>query len=354
VSDTAQGRVGTTAAPPPLRGSRIAAIDVARGLAILGMFAAHTLTRDLDYDTIADGRSSILFATLAGVSLGLMTGGARPLSTGRSAARLGIGVRALLLILLGVLLDVPRTDIAVILDYYGIGFLLLLPLLFAPRLVLALAAFLAATLGPLVANLLDDDFDEPVIDLLADYLFTGDYPAAIWLAYLAVGLICARSGLTKLRTQIAMIGGGAAGMLAGYGAAIVLPGVTANAHTDSTAEVVGSGGFAVALIGLLLLVMSPLLGKVGGGIRAVFSPISAVGSMPLTIYTAQLIVLAVYIEVQPEAFDIEYPLSLFLAMSIAAIVFAVLWRRFLGAGPLERFMKRASGWPPERPRRVTD
>jgi uncharacterized membrane protein YeiB len=138
------------------------------------------------------------------------------------------------------------------------------------------------------------------------------------------------------------------GMVVGYGAALVLPGVTADAHDDTTAEVLGSGGFAVALIGVLLIATSPATRAAGRAVQTALSPIAAVGSMPLTIYTAQLLALAVYIKLQPEPFGIEYPLQLFFAMVIAAILFAVLWRRFVGAGPLERAMKALSGWPPPR------
>lgn len=348
---TISGAGAAAPAPAFSRPGRIDPVDIARGLAVLGMFAAHTLTRHLDEDTLVDGRSSILFAALAGVSLGLMTGGDRPLRSSRAAARTGIALRALLLIFLGILLNVPRTDIAVILDYYGIAFLLLLPALFAPRLVLVGLAVVAGGVGPIVKELLlvvQDGVHEPFTLLLLDRLFTGYYPAAIWVAYLAVGLICARSGLTRPRTQVAMIGGGAAGMLAGYGALNALPGVTADAHTDTTAEVLGSGGFAVALLGVLLLLTGPAARGAGRVLRVALSPIAAVGSMPLTIYTVQLVALAVYIELQPESFGIDYPLPLFLGLSLAAIVCAVLWRRFLGAGPLERLMRIASGWPPPR------
>ena len=53
--------------------SRIAGVDLARGLAVIGMLAAHLLTIDAfdagrpeTWIDIANGRSSILFATLAG------------------------------------------------------------------------------------------------------------------------------------------------------------------------------------------------------------------------------------------------------------------------------------------------
>ena len=62
---------------------RIAGVDLARGLAVIGMIAAHVLwIEDFDFAdaatwvAVVDGRSSILFATLAGVSIGLVTGAA--------------------------------------------------------------------------------------------------------------------------------------------------------------------------------------------------------------------------------------------------------------------------------------
>ena len=74
---------GSVAPPPAVHrpgggASRVVAVDVARGLAVLGMFAAHMWPRvELD-ERVFDGRSAILFATLAGISLGLSSGGARP------------------------------------------------------------------------------------------------------------------------------------------------------------------------------------------------------------------------------------------------------------------------------------
>ena len=101
------------------------------------MFAAHLLwIEDLDFAdpstwiAVVDGRSSILFATLAGVSIGLVTGGERPLAgadmrTARAAPRRArgacCGCSASALIATGV-------PVFVILPAYAILFLLALPL----------------------------------------------------------------------------------------------------------------------------------------------------------------------------------------------------------------------------------
>ena len=56
---------------------RLVGLDVARALAVLGMFAAHTAPGSWLY-TIAEGRAAALFAVLAGVSIALMSGGSQP------------------------------------------------------------------------------------------------------------------------------------------------------------------------------------------------------------------------------------------------------------------------------------
>ena len=91
--------------------SRVAGLDVARGLAVVGMFAAHLgLGGDLHPDpsswgAVVNGRSSILFATLAGVSVALLSGRTSP-PAGRELAqvRVWIAVRAVWVFALGVLL----------------------------------------------------------------------------------------------------------------------------------------------------------------------------------------------------------------------------------------------------------
>ncbi|BDZ43068.1 hypothetical protein GCM10025865_23670 [Paraoerskovia sediminicola] len=70
---------------------RLVGLDVARGLAVLGMFAAHVGVvegaRGAGWLTIADGRSSILFAVVAGISIALVTGGAAPRTASRCSRR---------------------------------------------------------------------------------------------------------------------------------------------------------------------------------------------------------------------------------------------------------------------------
>ena len=352
---TAETPAAVTSAPPSAA-PRIVGIDVARGLAILGMFVAHAIPRVDDGELLADGRSSILFATLAGVSLGIVTGAARPLSPGtRSPRSTSIVLRALVLFVLGVLLWTLDSGIAIILDYYAFMFLLLTPLLFLRRTVLAAIGLILVVVAPLLAQVAPDAVDtgaDPLAIFFSTYLLTGYYPALVWLPFLIAGLICVRSDLRRRRTQVWMIGGGAASAVLGYGAAAVLPGVSAAAHSSTTAEVLGSGGVAIAVIGVLLA-LTGMPRNSGAAVRGILWPIAATGSMALTVYTLQIVALAIAARIRDDSGGIEYPgWPLLIGLCVGSIVFASLWRRFLGTGPLERAMNLLTR-PARKPVRVS-
>jgi len=323
------------------------------------MFAAHTIA--LSSEQVFDGRSAILFATVAGVSLGLLTGGDAPPPPGsRTRARLVVLVRGSVLVLLGLALTTfLRPPIAVILDYYGFAFLLLIGVLFAARPVLALLAAVAAIAGPLVVAAANDglaleDIAAP-LQVFALWLFAGNYPLLVWLAFLLVGLLLARSGLRDRGTAALALVLGALAAVLGYGSALVLPGVDISAHSGTTAEVVGSGGVAVAIIGgfSLLDSASGAGERVARILRVVLSPVAAAGSMALTLYTAHAIVLAIirWTAERPERWQV--PEWTFPALALGALVFATVWRRFVGTGPLElglRALTRLVLREPVRPR----
>ena len=318
------------------------------------MFAAHVVfSRD---ENIYDGRSSILFATVAGVSLGLLTGASDPPPRGqRGMLRASIAVRGATLILLGVILTtVVQPPLAVILDYYGLAFVLLVPLLFAPRAVLAVATVLVVAIAPPFVAWATEEGDPNAVPLLlipfTQWLVFGSYPVLIWLAFPLIGLICARSGLERRRTQVVMIAAGALAAVFGYGAGSVIPGVTAAAHSGTAAEVIGSGGLAVAVIGAATLLGS-LPDPAGRGIRIVLFPVAAAGSMALTLYTAQAIALTIVREAN--RIDAErwvYPDATLPVLIVSALLIGTLWRLFLGAGPLERGMRWLTALPSPRAR----
>lgn len=324
-------------------GTRFAGVDAARGLAIVGMLWAHTAA-DGTRQALADGRSAVLFATLAGCSIGLLTGGARPgRGRDRRDALVSVALRGLVLVALGLALWTLGTPIAVVLDTYGVLFLILLPVVFAPVPVVAGVALVAALAGPLIVAAVGEDLQTPftaqrLAHLPAEWLVTGYYPGVVVAAYLCAGLLVARAGLARRRTLVAMVGAGAASSALGYGGA-ALAGLDASAHANTTAEVLGSGGLALAIIGALeLLCSSPSTGRIAG---AVLRPLIAAGRMPLTIYTGQLLALAVWLTT-PAAGDPPWIESwaLLAGLLIGSLTFASLWQRFVGRGPLEDLLTR--------------
>ncbi|MGR6963729.1 heparan-alpha-glucosaminide N-acetyltransferase domain-containing protein [Geodermatophilus sp. URMC 61] len=342
-------------------------LDVARGLAVLGMFGAHLGdTGELGWDpdtwsALVDGRSSTLFATLAGVSIALLSGGSAP-AAGRelAAARTRILVRAAWVFAIGGLLELLDTDIAVILGVYAALFVLALPFLRwpPPRLLLA-AGVVAVAAPPLVvaaAQLISAHGDEDVA--LASLLVTGSYPAAVWLAFVLVGLAVGRLDLQAVRVRTALVAAGAAAAVVGYGggwlSARMLgagpyegiesgfgsnPGTWdaawfagAEPHSGTTFEVVGSTGVALAVIGVCLVVADLLP-------RVVY-PLASVGALALTVYSAQIVAIRAL-----DAGDDSW--GLWAAFTLTALLLASVWRWRLGRGPLERLLtwssRRAAG-----------
>ena len=114
--------------------TRVAGVDVARGLALLGMMAAHifSIVRDAGSPTattlVAGGRSAATFALLAGVSLAFLSGGRHCVrGRARRVACAGLLVRALLIGLIGLLLGLTEV-VDVVLPFYALMFLLAIPL----------------------------------------------------------------------------------------------------------------------------------------------------------------------------------------------------------------------------------
>jgi len=161
--------------------------------------------------------------------------------------------------------------------------------------------------------------------------------------------LCTRSDLTRPATQYRMMIGGVAAMVLGYGIAEAVPGVTAAAHSGSTAEIVGSGGFAIALIGALLWLDRFRRSRLAA------HPLAAAGSMPLTIYTLQILLLAALVAFEGAAAWLpDYPgIPLMLTLIVASLLFAEVWRTLLGSGPLERMLRALAGFDRPGSRRHT-
>jgi uncharacterized membrane protein len=149
----------TTGADPDSRAARVTGVDVARGIALLGMIAAHVFDivdeqgAPTTATVIAAGRSAATFVLIAGVSLAFMSGG-RQVVQGheRSAVAGGLVVRALLIGAVGLALGMlgQLNDVEGILPFYAVLFLLAVPLLGCPPLMLGGVAAAVIVAGPVL------------------------------------------------------------------------------------------------------------------------------------------------------------------------------------------------------------
>ncbi|MDD7941023.1 heparan-alpha-glucosaminide N-acetyltransferase domain-containing protein [Actinomycetospora lutea] len=380
--------VATPAAAPT---SRVRGIDLARGLALLGMIAAHTLPlADGDQPTLAgrlvNGPAAALFGVLAGLSVALLTG-RRRLEPGTGTARrhaLRLVVRGLAIGTVGLALgQAALGSIDVILTYYGLLFMLAVPLvLLSTRALAGLGAalvviapvtgfLLRAQLPP--GELLDPSFTFLLTDpagLLTTLLFTGAYPVWHWLAYLCVGIAVGRLRLDSTKVAAALaLGGAALAAIAAASSALLLEaageltqvltapglapeelaalftegptGVTPTTswwwlavtlpHSSTPFDMARTIGTSLAVLGAMLL-LDRLVARwadrtPGRILSAARAPLAAAGSMTLTFYVLHVVVTGL-----APASD---PWVLFLAQAVVALTAGILWQRRVGRGPLE-------------------
>jgi uncharacterized membrane protein len=344
---------------------RIPGVDAARGLALIGMFVAHVAPAAASVDmneliALAEERPRLLFALTAGIGLGLLTGGTRPVGTreGRSDLRRQVAIRAVILIALGVLVVATLSPLVyVILDEYGVAFLLLLPLLFVPaRVAIPLGAGLLAV-TPAIAAMAERDPDLLLASgleggLVVDWFLTGAYPVIIWVPVMLIGLGVARSDVASpgVVRRYALAGAFAATVC--LPAARLLPDTEALAVGDPVAawsaplraslEVVGNVGVGLLVVAATVTLTALARPSVRRASGAVLAPITAMGAMPLTIYTGHLVVISAAKRVEGGVVT-DDSVGLLLGLVVGSMLFAWLWQRFVGRGPLEMALRWGSG-----------
>ncbi|MFH5822974.1 heparan-alpha-glucosaminide N-acetyltransferase domain-containing protein [Georgenia sp. AZ-5] len=374
---------------PDRKGGRLIGVDVARGIALLGMMAVHLFspaTPDGDMSLpwiIAAGKSAALFAVLAGVGIAFSAGRDRLQGRRHAAVAVSLVVRAVIIGVVGLLIgSLVHLDAArVILPYYAVLFVLAIPLLRLRVRSLALLGAAVAVLMPVASHVLRADLPTPPLGnpglgrlledgtgLLTQLSLTGVYPALPWLAYLCVGMAVGRSRLSSrgvvIRLTVAGIALAVAASAASWfaldfldgrapleaaaletmspeeytdlvvwGGAGTLPTTTPwwlavlAPHTSTPVDLAYTIGTSLAALGVAIL-----LGRVWG---RVLTPLAKAGSMTFTLYVAHLLMLAAPLSAGSEALDF--------AIQVAVVVgFAVLWGRRFGRGPLESVVWRAT------------
>ena len=395
--------------PPPPRATRIrvAGLDLARALAVLGMMTVH-LTPLVSDDgmrplawIVASGNSAALFAVLAGVGVGLTTGRNHPPS-GRAwtGAALNLVVRTLFIgtlgLLLGLLVDADQASI--ILPTYAVLFVMLVPILRASARFDLVLGLLAAVGAPLVSHVIRRTWELPgsaalasnpnltLVDLAADpagslvtVMLTGTFPALTWFAYACVGLGIGRTAIGRRHVAASLLALGAAlaafASLAGWLlldvvggrtqlAAVASRSMSLEAYTDIL--VWGAGGTLPTTTRWWNAVLAPHTGTpldllftlgiacgvlgacliVGRVVARPLRPLTTLGSMPLSAYVGHLLMLQV-----PVLADASW-LSLLVQFAIL-LVAAGLWRLWFSRGPLEMvlgvFTSTVKRWLPSEP-----
>lgn len=380
-----RAELGKEAVGPPST-VRLVELDLARGLAVFGMYAAHLAPDPAHggasalFAELARGRSSALFAVLAGTTLAYLAGRPTPkVGAERVQALCGIAIRAIVLIVVGTLLTRMGTPIAVILPYYGLCLLLALPLTRLPTRTLVPIAVGSALVGPQLLYVLRDlaygatgghaDWVRAVSawdpasqvggDGIVDLVITGNYPVPAWLPFLIVGMALGRLDLTAPATRARLLVLGPAIAVLGYGgswlAFQLFPAIVwttgapsawwseaeitvvthdpawllvAAPHTETTFATVGNAGVAISVIAAALVSLDRW-----PTVQRVAAPLIAVGSMSLSAYVGHLLAIEL---MGMEELDRRLPVLA--AFMVTAAAGALVWRPFLGRGPLEYLM----------------
>lgn len=377
---------------------RLVGIDVARALAIIGMFASHTLSlSEFDIDapstwvTLTQGHSAATFVMLAGLSVALFSGGTRrPSDTELVHTRHTLLVRAVLIFALGALLQMLGTPIVIILIVYAFFFVAALPLLRTAPHRLFLAAAVIAVVMPVVMPLIDAVFRQwgAPVGSLYGILIDGGFPALTWSCYFLIGMGLGRLDLSSRRVVEQVASWGIALAAGAYLAAAALSPLRSalDPHDDAPAPgslwaqsvVTPDGTFGwstdnlVALLGAGPYSSTPfnLIGSAGISLLVIAfclllfptptrwnAPLRATGRLALTNYSAHIVALFALYHLMPadEEENVAWMgVGTWAAFTVAAILGSTLWLRYHERGPLEGMIAdisaRSAGPRPERMR----
>ncbi|WP_405641395.1 DUF418 domain-containing protein [Streptomyces sp. NBC_00019] len=388
-----QPRTSPESAVPASTGpsmGRLVGVDLARALAVFGMYVVHIGPPLSATDGVAswirylaDGHSSVLFATLAGFSLMLLAGRREP-KTGLAGrqAKARIAIRAVILLALGTVMAMEYGSV-VILAFYGVYFLLALPLVRLRARTLAITAAALALVTPQLAFALNSLLTEPIRQSInaydplhrlsdvgvLDLLLTGFYPTITWIPFVIAGMALARLDLSATAVQWRLAALGAALTVAAYGMSLLLAGkdalrstaedgsssggsgsmpldsgslqshasslLTAGPHSGTTFDIIGSVGVAILMIVGATVAMDRL-----PRLRRLATPVVAVGTMSLTAYVGHFVIQG-WLPRFGATNDEESWVTLIMFV-LGAIVFAAVWSRFFRRGPLEYLLNAAT------------
>ena len=332
---------------------RVAGIDVARALAIIGMITVHISPSGtgspLAYVlAVPRGRSAILFGLLAGVGVSLLASSRTrtPLE-----ARVTLLWRAAVLLPLGLWLQTLDHDVLVILADYAVLYLLAVVVLRWPDRWLLLLAGLSATVGswvylygtihtPLRFTRSPAVWGDPLPQIVDRLVLSGPYPLVTWAAPFCVGVWLGRRDLAspRVRRRLLLIAGPIA--VAVPGAAWLMAGRLGPAgppsgwwqllddvpHRQMPLWLLSATASAAAVLGLSLLLADRAP-------RAA-APLAAAGRLAFTWYVLHLLVLHAAPTLLRTGSNTG-TIAVVIAVTMVMAVASVLWLRVASRGPLE-------------------
>lgn len=356
--------------PSPPTG-RLIGIDVARAVAMIGMTIAHFVESSPDgglgtsVKVFTDGRAMPLFVLLGGIGVTLLVSRSR-------TPDVDLLTRAAVLLPLGLFVQHHSVAIAVILQYYAVFFVLAVGLRRLSGTGLLVTAVVTTIVGGITFQTIGTDRSSTLgwegIDQLPGMFWAltinGYYPVLPTIGVFALGMWLGRRRLDDLTVVRNLIGLGAALAVAGYSGSRRLveeleagPWTTgegfeasrlldAAGHSQMPAWVIGSTGTSLLALGLCLLIARRP--------SSLLTPLVALGQMALSYYVFQAVIHDRWWPRTDSSQLQEYLYSA--ALLIGFVLVAMLWRRYLGRGPLERLLRvgdlgqalRRRNSPPER------
>jgi len=278
----------------------------------------------------------------------------------------------------------------IILGFYGVYFLLALPLVRLSARTLAIIAAAFALVAPQLAfglnSLLTPSVQQsintydPLRHLsevgVLDLLLTGFYPALTWMSFVLAGMALGRLDLSRGTVQKRLAALGATLTAAAYGMSLLLAGkgalrslaeggsssggsgsvpldsgsvpdggsfpdmpasslLAAGPHSGTTFDIIGSVGIAILVIVGATVALDRL-----PRLRRLAKPVIAVGTMSLTAYVGHF--LAQTALSTPAGTGTQQSWLPLIMYVLAAVLFAAVWSRFFRRGPLEYLLNAAT------------
>lgn len=301
--------------------SRLPALDVARGIAVVGMIYMHFVGSKLA--TLLEGRAAALFFLLAGITWAL---------SGQLRAR-----RALVLAAFGVVFHrlVWPTEVLVPLALmmlvcqglwrrgaWAVGGVLVLVLAATPLAQARFAALIQSDWLDDGSHLADHSLGWPTLRAL---VLDGNYPLLPWLALPLLGMLAASgAGLSARRTRLWFLSALPLSILAQFlGPATWVP--------TTLPFLLRIGSTAAALIAGLLW------WDTARGLPRFTLPLAALGRLSLTHYVGHIVLVFAPLRLlyPDEDWPLRVGMAAFLGYVIVAVPLSVLWLRRFPRGPLE-------------------